>query len=546
MSLTAPDEIDFSDPQAVRALFDAHLRELTLRDRLLAEKEAKLAQKDVELAAKDALIAARDEKLSSRDQQIEHLKLLLEKMRRDAYGAKSEKLDRNVDQLEFKLEELESDQAADEVVEQLASDKPVKNKPARKPLPDHLQREVITHTPPEQCCPDCGGKLRKLGEDVSEYLERIPETFKVIRHVRVKMSCSGCDKIVQPSAPPRPIERCLAGPALLAHVLAAKYANHIPLNRQSEIYAREGVELDRSTLAGWVGACSQLLSPLVEAVRRHVMAGSKLHADDTPVPVLSPGRGRTKTGRLWTYVRDDRPAGVHTPPAVWFAYSPDRKGEHPRHHLKDFRGVLQADAYAGFGHLYGTGNVFEAACMAHARRKFHDIHEVHPSPITTEALDRIGALYGIEREIRGQTVEQRKEIRQARAKPLLDQLHRWLEQKLTTLSTKSDTAAAIRYALSRWRALTRYVDDGLIEIDNSSAERALRAVALGRRNYLFAGADSGGHRAAAIYSLVGSAKLNGIDPKLYLREVITRIAQHPINRIGELLPWNLKTNTVSA
>ena len=214
--------------------------------------------------------------------------------------------------------------------------------------------------------------------------------------------------------------------------------------------------------------------------------------------------------------------------------------------MKDFRGVLQADAYAGFGHLYGTGNVFEAACMAHARRKFHDIHEVHPSPITTEALDRIGALYGIEREIRGQTVEQRKEIRQARAKPLLDQLHRWLEQKLTTLSTKSDTAAAIRYALSRWRALTRYVDDGLIEIDNSSAERALRAVALGRRNYLFAGADSGGHRAAAIYSLVGSAKLNGIDPKLYLREVITRIAQHPINRIGELLPWNLKTNTVSA
>ena len=503
MSFTASDEFDLSDPEAVRAVFAAHARELALRDQLLAGK-------DTLIASKDAEIAARDEKLSSRDQQIEHLKLLIEKMRRNAYGARSEKLERSVDQLQLKLEELESDQAEDEVVEQLASDKPVRNKPVRKPLPDHLRREVITHTPPEECCPDCGGRLRKLGEDVSEHLERIPETFKVVRHVRVKMSCSGCDKIMQPPAPPRPIERCLAGPALLAHVLAAKYANHIPLNRQSEIYAREGVELDRSTLAGWVGASSQLLAPLVEAVRRHVMTGSKIHADDTPVPVLSPGRGRTKIGRLWTYVRDDRPAGIDTAPAVWFAYSPDRKGDHPRQHLKDFRGVLQADAYAGFGHLYGTGNVREAACMAHARRKFHDIHEVHPSPITTEALDRIGALYGIEREIRGQTADRRREVRQARARPLLDQFHRWLEQKLATLSAKSDTAAAIRYALSRWRALTRYVDDGLIEIDNSSAERALRAVALGRRNYLFAGADSGGHRAANIYSLVGSAKLNGL------------------------------------
>lgn len=539
MTFTASDHINFSDPEVVRALLNDQARELVLRDQLLAEKDALIARRDAE-------IAARDEKLSSRDQQIEHLKLLLEKMRRDAYGAKSEKLDRNVDQLELKLEELQSDQAADEVIEQLASDTPIKNKPARKPLPDHLRREVITHTPSQECCPDCGGKLRKLGEDVSEHLERIPETFKVVRHVRVKMSCSSCDKIVQPPAPPRPIERCLAGPALLAHVLSAKYANHIPLNRQSEIYAREGVELDRSTLAGWVGASNQLLAPLVEAVRRHVMAGRKIHADDTPVPVLSPGRGRTKTGRLWTYVRDDRPAGVNTAPAVWFAYSPDRKGEHPQRHLKDFRGVLQADAYAGYGHLYGTGNIQEAACMAHARRKLHDIHEIHPSPITTEALDRIGALYGIEREIRGQTAERRREVRQARAKPLLEQLHRWFEQKLATLSAKSDTAEAIRYALSRWRALTRYVDDGLIEIDNSSAERALRAVALGRRNYLFAGADSGGERAAAIYSLVGSAKLNGVDPELYLRTVLTRIAEHPINRIDDLLPWNFQTDTVSA
>lgn len=403
MSFTASAEFDLSDPEAVRAVLAAHARELALLDRLLAEK-------DTLIASKDAEIAARDEKLSSRDQQIEHLKLLIEKMRRDAYGAKNEKLERSVDQLQLKLEELESDQAADEVVEHLASDKPVKNKPVRKPLPEHLRREVITHTPAEDCCPDCGGKLRKLGEDVSEHLERIPETFKVVRHVRVKMRCSSCDKIVQPPAPPRPIERCLAGPVLLAHVLAAKYANHIPLNRQSEIYAREGVELDRSTLAGWVGASSQLLAPLVEAIRRHVISASKVHADDTPVPVLSPGRDRTKIGRLWTYVRDDRPAGIATAPAVWFAYSADRKGEHPRRHLKDFRGVLQADVYTGFGHLYGTGNIQEAACMAHARRKFHDIHEVHPSPITTEVLDRIGALYGIEREIRGQTTDRRQEV----------------------------------------------------------------------------------------------------------------------------------------
>jgi transposase len=407
MSLSASASIDLSDHEAVLAL-------LSYKDQMLAEKDAQLT--------------AQEQKLSSHELEIVHLKLQIEKMRHDKYGASSEKHDRNLDQLEFKLEELESQQAASSVAAPVSSVALVKSKPVRQTLPDHLKREVITLTPAEDRCPDCGGKLSRLGEDVSEYLERIPETFKVIRHVRVKMSCNGCDKIVQPAAPSRPIERCLAGPALLAHVLTAKYANHIPLNRQSEIYAREGVELDRSTLAGWVGASSQMLAPLVEALRRHVMAAAKIHADDTPVPVLAPGRGRTRTG------------------------------------LKDFRGILQADAYAGFGHLYGTGNIHEAACMAHARRKFHDIHEVQPSPITTEALDRIGALYSIEREIRGQTAEQRQEVRQARAKPLLDELRRWLEQRLTTLSTKSDTSGAIRYALARWRALLRYLEDGLLEI----------------------------------------------------------------------------------
>jgi hypothetical protein len=326
---------------------------------------------------------------------------------------------------------------------------------------------------------------------------------------------------------------------LLAHVLTAKFADHLPLYRQSEIYAREGVDLDRSTLAGWVGATSELLAPLVDAVRDHVMSASKIHADDTPVPVLAPGTGKTKTGRLWTYVRDDRPSGDTTAPAVWFAYAPDRKGERPRLHLKNFKGALQADAYAGFHHLYDTGDIYEVACWAHARRKFHEIHVAHPSPTTTEAIERIAALYAIEKEIRGSTPEIRKSIRQARAKHLLDNLRLWMETMLAKLSRKSDTAAAIRYALSRWRALTRYADDGTLEIDNNAAERALRVVALGRKNYLFCGSDAGGERAAAIYSLLGAAKLNGLDPEIYLQHVLTRIADHPINRIEELLPWNV-------
>jgi hypothetical protein len=326
---------------------------------------------------------------------------------------------------------------------------------------------------------------------------------------------------------------------LLAHVLIAKYADHCPLYRQSEIYAREGVDLDRSTLAGWVGASSELLAPLVEALRKHVLSARKIHADDTPVPVLAPGNGKTKTGRLWTYVRDERTAGESTAPAVWFAYSPDRKGEHPRLHLKNFKGALQADAYAGFHHLYGDGAIYEVACWAHVRRKFHDIHVVHASPITAEAIARIGALYGIEEEVRGKPAELRREVRQARAKPLLDDLRSWMEISLRQLSTKSETAGAIRYTLAHWRALTRYVDDGLLEIDNSAAERALRAVALGRKNYLFCGSNSGGERAAAIYSLVGTANLNDLDPELYLRTVLAQIAEFPVNRIDELLPWNL-------
>jgi transposase len=521
----------------------ADLDGLSLADlkALLQEQHAALQEQDAQLRAQSEQLVIQDAQILSHAVEIETLKLQILKLRRMQFGQRSEKRAQQIEQLELWVEELEAADARmacllpEPARAKLGSEVP---KPRRE-FPTHLPRETHVIAPLHSACPDCGGDLKHLGDDVSELLELEPVRFKVIRHVRPKLACASCDTIVQAPAPPRPIERGMAGPGLLAHVLVSKYADHLPLYRQAEIYARDGVELDRTLLAQWVGNLSALLTPLTDALRDHVLAADVVHADDTPIPVLAPGRGKTKTGRLWTYVRDERPAAGKAAPAVWFAYTPDRKGEHPQRHLHDFSGILQADGYAGFSQIYESGRVLEAACWAHVRRKFVDLHELHKSPVAAEALERIGALYAIEKEIRGQPPDQRRAVRVERSRPLLDAMKAWLQQTLQTLSQKSEAAKAIRYALNRWDALGRYCDDGRIEIDNNAAERALRCVALGRKNFLFAGSDAGGERAAAIYSLLGAAKLNQCDPEAYLRYVLTRIAEHPITRIAELLPWNL-------
>ena len=519
-------------------------RSTTALRRLLLQREAEHAAAQEQQAGE--LQAARNG-LQELTLLHEKLKLRLARLLRQQYGASSEKLRAAINQLELTLGDIE-----EQIAEMMppepeqppaparptsASVEPARRKPVRRPLPDSLPRDVVEHAAP-CACPKCGGALRPLGEDVTEVLDYVPACFRVIRHVRPKLSCRSCESIAQAPVPSLPIQRGLATPALLAHVLVAKYADHCPLYRQAEIYARAGVELDRSTLADWVGQSARLVRPLVDALGAHVMAAERVHADDTTVPVLDPGRGTTKTGRLWCYVRDDRPFGGTAPPAVLYRYSPDRKGEHPRTHLAGFHGILQADGYTGYAGLYQRG-VTEAACMAHCRRPFFDLHASTGSPLALEALQRIAALYAIEATIRGQSPEARLAVRQAQSAPLFSDLRTWLGTTLSRISGKSELAVAIRYMLSRWNALTLVLRDGRACIDNNAAERAMRPIPLGRKNWLHAGSDAGGERAAAIFSLTETAKLNSLDPEDYLRQVLERIAEHPVKRVHELLPWNL-------
>jgi transposase len=486
--------------------------------------------------------------------EIEKLKFQIAKLRRMQFGRSSERISRQIEQLELRLEELEAGEA--EVVAKAEAEEetvdpppPVRerSKPKRKPLPEHLPRQEVVHQPGEDgaChCPDCGKGMAKLGEDVTEVLDYVPGHFQVIRHVRPKYACTACDAITQAPAPAMPTPRGRATPATLAHLLVSKFVDHLPLYRQSEIYAREGVELDRSTLSDWVGQAAWLLDPVVAAIRKHVFAAEKIHGDDTTVPVLAPGLGRTATGRLWVYVRDDRLFAGPAAPAAAYFYSPDRGAAHPTAHMAGFTGFLQADGYAGFEGLYNPartkpGPIIEVACWAHVRRKFFDVWEATKSPVAKEALDRIGAVYAIEDKARFAPAAERVEHRRETA-PLLDKFFVWANATVTKLSGKLELAKAFRYAITRREAPTRFLTDGRLEVDNNVAENAMRGIALGRRNYLFAGSDKGGERAASIYSLVATAKLNGLNPEAYLRDILSRIAEgHTINRIDELLHWRM-------
>lgn len=491
---------------------------------------------------KTLLLEARAQ-LAERDLEIEQLKAQIDKFKRMQFGRKSEQLDRQIEQLETALEDLTGGRGVADVRHSRTSSASAGQASSKEALPPHLPREErVLDAEPD--CPKCGNAMQSIGEDVSEQLARVAAMFKVIRTIRRKTVCPCCSHFAQPPMPGLPILRSIAHPSLLADILVAKFADHQPLYRQSAIAARDGVMLDPASMGRWVGQCEALCEPLTEALRRYTMATFKLHADDTTIPVLAPGNKKVKTGRLWVYVRDDTRSGANEPAAVWFAYSPNRQGIHPQTHLVGFEGILQADAYSGFNELYASGKIREAACWDHARRKLYDVHASTPSEATRYVLERIGELYGIEADIRGQPPAERLQVRQDKSKPLLAIIRTWMTDKLTTLSAKSELAKAIRYALNQWEALVLYCEDGRVEISNALAENALRCVALGRKNFLFAGSDSGGERAAAMYSLIGSCKLNDINPRAYLEYVLTHIADHPITRIDELLPWNVAARLV--
>jgi transposase len=488
---------------------------------------------------------------------IAYYKLEIEKLKRQLYGARSERKARLLEQMELQLEELEATATEDELAAEKAAARTQtvqsfrRQRPARKPFPEHLPRERIVIPVPE-CCPCCGStKLSKLGEDITETLEVIPRQWKVIQTVRERFSCRGCETITQPPAPFHVTPRGFAGPNLLAMILFEKFGQHQPLNRQSERYRREGIELGVSTLADQVGACTAVLQPLHALIERHVFSAERLHGDDTTVPILA--TGKTVKGHIWVYVRDDRPFGGHAPPAALYYASRDRRHEHPARHLHGFTGILQADAYSGYNELYdpsrAPGPIRSALCWAHARRQFFELADIAAnarrrkgaaaiSPIALEAVKRIDALFDIERSINGQSAEERLRVRREQSAPLLAALEAWLREQRSRLSRSSSVAEPIDYMLRRWDRFARWIDDGRICLTNNAAERALRGFALGRKSWLFAGSERGADRAAVITTLITTAKMNDVDPQAWLADVLARIAEHPAHRLDNLLPWN--------
>ena len=500
------------------------------------------------LAAEQSARREAEARASGAEAMVAHLKLLIARLKHDKYGASSERGRKLLDQLELELGELVAAASEDAAkVEGAAGkdsgtrqpDSPPRGQPVRAPLPAHLPRERVV-LPAPTACPCCNGKLSKLGEDITETLEVEPISWKVIQTVRERFSCRACETVSQPPAPFHPIARGRAGPNLLAMILEAKFGQHQPLNRQSDAYALQGIALSVSTLADWVGTCTANLAPLMALIDAHVLAAARLHGDDTTVPVLA--RGKTITGRLWTYVRDDLPFGGPAPPAAMFRYSRDRTAEHPIRHLVGYAGILQADAYAGYNGLYAPGRkpgpISEAACWAHGRRKLFKLAEIDRAPLAAEAVRRIDAVFDAERTINGLPAEQRLTIRQAQIAPLVSELGTWMREQRGRMSRHAEVGKAMDYMLTRWDAFTRFLTDGRICLTNNAAERALRGIALGRKSWLFAGSDRGGDRAAAMYSLIITAKLNGVDPRAWLADVLARIADHPASRLDELLPWN--------
>jgi transposase len=530
-----------------------------LKAALVAARDARIVEA-ARAAYAEAELAVARAKASDDQALIAHQQLRIEKLTRQLYGPRSERTSRLLDQIELQFEELESAATEDEIAAELAVAKTTtvvaftRKRPARKPFPEHLPRERVIVPGPTACLCCGGGRLRKLGESVTETLESIPRQWKVIQHVREKFTCRDCEKISQAPAPFHVIARGWAGPSLLAMILFEKFGQHQPLNRQAERYAKEGVPLSLSTLADQVGAGCAVLDPILKRFEAHVFAADRLHGDDTTVPVLA--KGKTDTGRCWVYVRDDRPFGGAAPPAAMFYYSRDRAGEHPQAHLATYAGIFQADAYSGYNKLYEPdrkpGPILEAACWAHARRPFFAMADLAEnarrkaqgqtpgviSPLAMEAVRRIDALFEIERSINGQSAEQRRVIRQELSAPLVADLESWMREQRAKLSGGNDLAKAMDYMLKRWTAFTRFLDDGRICLSNNAAERALRGIALGRKSWLFAGSDRGGQRAAAMYSIIVTATMNDVDPQAWLADVLTRIAEHPVHRLDELLPWN--------